>query len=226
MKNTAIAQIVFLLGLLCLAACSGTPPLDALEAAELAIGDAGLAEDCAPEEYRAAVRLLEDARAANQQGDFERARTLAQAARDQAERARLVAQANADDCEAAQHLFNEDPDNVYTSPDLTFADYELIPVYFDYDASTFDERTRQVLARHAEFINANSFRVIIEGHCDHNGTDSYNLALGERRGRGVAQQLVTLGVDPSRLSTISYGEFRSASEHDQSLNRRAEFRAR
>lgn len=206
--------------------CPGSPPVDALQAAADAIAAASLAQDCAVEEYRAAQRLLDQANQANEAGDYDEALRLAEAAEQQAERARLTAQANADDCEAAQHMFDDDDDSVYARPDLTFADYELIPVYFDYDMASVDPRTREVLERHAQFINQNDFDVVIEGHCDHHGTDSYNLALGERRARSVGQFLVTQGVDPGRISVISYGEFRAASDHDESLNRRAEFRAR
>ena len=223
--RTLILLALLLVGAV-VCACPGSPPLDALQAAEDAIARASLAEDCAAEEYRAAQRLLDRARQANEAGDYDEARRLAEAAEQQAERARLTAQANADDCEAAQHLFGEDSDSVFARPDLTFADYELIPVYFGYDLSSVDQRTREVLSRHAQFINQNDFQIVIEGHCDQHGTDSYNLALGERRARAVGQFLVNEGVDPGRLAIISYGEFRPASDHDESLNRRAEFRAR
>lgn len=231
MKHTTITAVILALASISLLGCPGDPPTDALDAASAAINRAldGYAEDCAPEEYRAAVRLFEDAERANAAGDYEEARNLAEAAREQAERARLTAQANLDDCEAAAHLFDdgtEDDDNVFGRPDLSFANYELVPVYFGYDSDGLDNQSRDVLQLHAEFINQDSFQVIIEGHCDQHGTDMYNLALGERRARTVAQYLVTMGVDPSRLAIISYGEFRPSSDHDESLNRRAEFRAR
>jgi hypothetical protein len=73
------------------AACAGSPPNDALQAAQAAIDGARDAEDCAPEEFRAAERLLEQANAANDAGDFDRARILAESAQQQAERARLTA---------------------------------------------------------------------------------------------------------------------------------------
>jgi peptidoglycan-associated lipoprotein len=67
--------------------------------------------------------------------------------------------------------------------------------------------------------------VTIEGHCDERGTSEYNLALGERRANSVWQYFVNSGVDPSRLSMISYGEERPiALNHDEASwarNRRA-----
>ncbi len=48
----------------------------------------------------------------------------------------------------------------------------------------------------------------IEGHCDERGTREYNLALGERRASAAKDYLIALGVDASRVSTISYGKER------------------
>jgi peptidoglycan-associated lipoprotein len=66
--------------------------------------------------------------------------------------------------------------------------------------------------------------VSIEGHCDERGTREYNLALGERRANAVKNYLVALGVDPNRVTTISYGKERPAvegsNEYSWSQNRR------
>ena len=50
----------------------------------------------------------------------------------------------------------------------------------------------------------------IEGHCDDRGTREYNLALGERRANSVHSYMLALGIDPGRISTISYGKERPA----------------
>ena len=69
--------------------------------------------------------------------------------------------------------------------------------------------------------------VIIEGHCDDRGTNEYNLALGEKRAQSAQSFLVELGIDASRLSTVSYGEERpldaGTSEEARAKNRRAHF---
>jgi peptidoglycan-associated lipoprotein len=71
-------------------------------------------------------------------------------------------------------------------------------------------------------------RVSIEGHCDDRGSDEYNLALGERRARAVRNFLVSLGVSPERMETISYGEEMPVNpkktETAWAMNRRAEFK--
>ncbi|MER3424235.1 MAG: hypothetical protein C4293_14445 [Nitrospiraceae bacterium] len=54
------------------------------------------------------------------------------------------------------------------------------------------------------------------GHCDERGTFAYNLALGEKRARAVKAILVDLGVAPSRLTVVSYGEERPiCAEHSE-----------
>jgi peptidoglycan-associated lipoprotein len=50
--------------------------------------------------------------------------------------------------------------------------------------------------------------VRIQGNCDPRATGEYNLALGQRRAEATKQYLVVLGVDRTRLETISYGKGR------------------
>ena len=70
--------------------------------------------------------------------------------------------------------------------------------------------------------------ITIEGHCDERGTPAYNLALGERRAKAVAQILMLNGVSSSQIKTKSYGEEVPAAQgHDESAwsqNRRGELK--
>jgi OOP family OmpA-OmpF porin len=70
--------------------------------------------------------------------------------------------------------------------------------------------------------------VAIEGHADSTGPDAYNQKLSERRAKAVMAYLVnTVGIDPSRLTAVGYGESRPAYPNDtpenQAKNRRVEF---
>lgn len=99
-------------------------------------------------------------------------------------------------------------------------------VFFDYDQYNVDAEDQAVLARQAEWLKSNSgIKVTVEGHCDERGTREYNLALGERRASAAKRYLVSLGVDSSRISTISYGKERpaveGADESSWAQNRRA-----
>jgi len=81
--------------------------------------------------------------------------------------------------------------------------------YYATNKYNLTPEAQRILAAQAEWLQNNpGVRVIIEGHCDERGTREYNLALGERRANGVKDYLVSLGIDPNRLETISYGKDR------------------
>jgi peptidoglycan-associated lipoprotein len=80
-------------------------------------------------------------------------------------------------------------------------------VYFDTDQYSVRPDGRQTLDRQAQWLGRYPrVAVRIEGNCDERGTREYNFALGARRADAVKQYLVTRGVDPSRITTISYGK--------------------
>lgn len=99
-------------------------------------------------------------------------------------------------------------------------------VYFDLDRYDVDSADQAALAKQAQWLaRYPAKRATIEGHADERGTREYNLALGERRANSVKNYLVSLGVDPSRLSTLSYGKERpialGSDEQAWAQNRRA-----
>ncbi|MBU0994726.1 MAG: OmpA family protein [Proteobacteria bacterium] len=97
-------------------------------------------------------------------------------------------------------------------------------VYFEFDSSVIDAAAQSILRSKAEWLQNNrEATIIIEGHCDERGTNDYNLALGDRRANSVKTYLADLGIAPSRMTTISYGEERLADPTDHSKNRRAQF---
>lgn len=100
-------------------------------------------------------------------------------------------------------------------------------VYFDLDDDTVKPAGRELLEAHAWFLAKNPGMVItVDGHCDERGTPAYNLALGERRAKAVAQILMLNGVAESQIKTRSFGEEKPAMMgHDESSwskNRRGE----
>lgn len=104
----------------------------------------------------------------------------------------------------------------------------LATVHFDYDQAALTTSARQQLAENAEWIKSHGgITVQIEGHADSRGSVEYNLALGERRAKSVKEYLVGLGIDPKRLTIISYGKEKPVvqgdSEDAHSKNRRANF---
>ena len=99
-------------------------------------------------------------------------------------------------------------------------------IYFDTDRYDIDAQDQTALAKQAQWLaRYPSKRATVEGHADERGTREYNIALGERRANAAKTYLVSLGVDPSRLSTISYGKERpialGSDEQAWAQNRRA-----
>jgi peptidoglycan-associated lipoprotein len=104
----------------------------------------------------------------------------------------------------------------------------LQDVFFDFDMSVLRDDGKAALNQNVAWLKAHpDTKVIVEGHADARGTNEYNLALGERRARAVRDYLVTVNIDPGRISIISYGEERPfVPDHDESSwkwNRRGHF---
>ena len=104
----------------------------------------------------------------------------------------------------------------------------LKPAFFDYDKADIRGDSRDVLAANAAWLKKYpSVQFTIEGHTDDRGTAQYNLALGDRRANAAKDYLASLGVDASRIKTVSYGKERPfATGHDEDSwqkNRRAHF---
>jgi peptidoglycan-associated lipoprotein len=118
----------------------------------------------------------------------------------------------------------ETPLDVLNDPNNNpFAD-----VRFDFDSAALSAEARATLDDHASTLSTyRNMTILVEGHCDERGTVEYNLALGERRANAIFNYLVSLGIDASRLKTISYGkEFPLDPGHDESAwsrNRRGHF---
>ena len=80
-------------------------------------------------------------------------------------------------------------------------------VFFAYESYDLDADAQELLLLQAAWLKQNKgVTVTIEGHCDERGTREFNLALGEKRAQAVKNYLTALGVDVSRVSTISYGK--------------------
>ena len=82
-------------------------------------------------------------------------------------------------------------------------------IYFDTDRFNIDSADAAALQAQSQyFMQYTSLTFTIEGHCDERGTREYNVALGERRANAAKNYLVSLGIDASRITTVSYGKER------------------
>ncbi|ALI56657.1 peptidoglycan-associated lipoprotein Pal [Celeribacter marinus] len=99
-------------------------------------------------------------------------------------------------------------------------------VLFLVDQSTLTDTGRETLRGQAQWLLDNpDYTTIIEGHADEQGTREYNLALGSRRAAAVQAFLISQGINPARLKTVTYGKERPlavcSDESCYAQNRRA-----
>lgn len=99
-------------------------------------------------------------------------------------------------------------------------------VFFDYDSFVIKPEFQTVLDAHARYLRANAGkRLVIEGHTDERGGREYNLALGQKRAEAVQRALGILGVDVTRIESVSFGKEKPAQtgsdEATHARNRRA-----
>ncbi len=106
---------------------------------------------------------------------------------------------------------------------LTF-DSQLL---FDYGKADLRESNKASLRKLSESLkDYPNTNILVVGHTDNVGTDTYNLTLSEKRASSVADYLKSVGVTGSRLSIQGRGETEPKVENDndngRQLNRRVE----
>ncbi len=88
-------------------------------------------------------------------------------------------------------------------------------IHFKFNSATIEnideyginEDSKNILNNIASFMaNHPSMKIRIEGNCDERGTEEYNLALGQKRAESAKGYLISKGITPNRIETISYGE--------------------
>ncbi len=106
-----------------------------------------------------------------------------------------------------------------TTEEATPAPPEIAPasVYFRFDSADLTDETRAALQKIFDEVQQRpDVTLRIEGNCDERGTTEYNLALGQRRADAAKGYLSNLGLDASRIATLSYGNERPrALGHDE-----------
>ncbi|HEY6331419.1 MAG TPA: OmpA family protein [Blastocatellia bacterium] len=120
-------------------------------------------------------------------------------------------------------LPNREPTHTETGPAVagigTIFGQNVRIIFFDYDKSELLPEAKETLRRGAQWLTQGRYRTItfrIEGNCDPRGTEEYNIGLGERRAESAREFLSSLGVDPSRVKTISYGKERAEGSREGS----------
>ena len=125
----------------------------------------------------------------------------------------LVLSACATKKEVATDIQGQMQGDVYTGTDTVEYLADGVPdrVFFATNESILTTASRETLRAQAAWLRKNpGINVVLEGHADERGTREYNLALGEKRAQAVKNYLIGLGINPDRVSTISYGKERPA----------------
>jgi peptidoglycan-associated lipoprotein len=101
--------------------------------------------------------------------------------------------------------------------------------YFGFDSVELSVADRSTLVYHAVNLKGNTDMTIrLEGHASEEGTREYNIPLGERRAKAIANFLMANGVAGAQIEVVSYGEERPAdtgtTEASRAKNRRVEIK--
>lgn len=104
---------------------------------------------------------------------------------------------------------------------------EASGVYFDSEKYNLNAKSQETLNKLAgifkEYPNTN---ILVEGHTDNTGSDSYNLTLSKNRAQAVTNYMVSNGLDKGRFDTKWYGEaqpkYDNTTAEGRSKNRRVE----
>ncbi len=105
----------------------------------------------------------------------------------------------------------------------------LKDVYFEFDSYTIKSDDYLKLNEISNWLKKyKTIKITVEGHCDERGTIEYNLALGQKRAETVKNYLLNLGIEETRINTISFGKELPADighgEDAWAKNRRASFK--
>lgn len=109
-----------------------------------------------------------------------------------------IAVAKAEPSETIQHQIEKFQEEEHAA---------LRDIFFEFDRWTLTPEGRAALEANADWLSAQpSASLVIQGHCDERGTQAYNLVLGEKRAMAIREYLIELGIDPARLTIVSYGK--------------------
>ena len=101
-------------------------------------------------------------------------------------------------------------------------------INFDYNKATLKPESMGTLNMIVKVMQDNpTIKFEVGGHTDSDGDDNYNMKLSQQRADAVKTQLITMGIDASRLTSKGYGESKpigdNNSQEGKANNRRVEF---
>jgi OOP family OmpA-OmpF porin len=97
---------------------------------------------------------------------------------------------------------------------------KLYGILFDVNAATIRSESNAVLDEVASLMKTEAtWKLLIEGHTDAQGTDASNQQLSESRAQAVQAALVSRGIEAARLRAQGFGESKPVGDNATSLGR-------
>ena len=105
---------------------------------------------------------------------------------------------------------------------------EKAAIHFESDKAVIRGESMKLIEELAKVLNScPKTLVVIAGHTDSQGSETYNQSLSERRAAAVSKALAKMGVAAHRMSVIGFGESKpiadNKTEEGRAKNRRIEF---
>ncbi len=89
----------------------------------------------------------------------------------------------------------------------TLTNIEGEQVFFAFDSAEISDAATDHLVAQTVYMKKNpDINVTLQGRCDERGTTEYNLALGAFRAGNAMHTMVSNGIEPERIKTVSYGK--------------------
>jgi flagellar motor protein MotB len=105
---------------------------------------------------------------------------------------------------------------------------ELAPLFFNYAEDEFSVVDMNPFLIAVEYA-LQGRTILIEGHTDSDGKDTYNVDLSMKRVQKIRQLMHDMGVPDDRISVMGYGEeiaqHNNKTNEGRQLNRRVDFKA-
>ncbi len=112
----------------------------------------------------------------------------------------------------------------------TFTDAKIVThgINFDVDKTTIKPESMGTLNMIVNVMKSNpGLKFEVDGHTDNTGTDAHNMTLSQQRADAVKAQLITMGIDASRLTSKGFGDTKPIADNStfdgKANNRRVEF---
>lgn len=111
--------------------------------------------------------------------------------------------------------------------------FKIENIYFDFDKSNIRYDASVQLAKILEVMKEYpNMKIDVRSHTDSRGSDSYNMALSDRRAKSTVKWIIDNGIDASRITGRGYGETQltnhcsngvNCTPEEHQANRRSEF---